>query len=1095
MQAAGKRFRREIQYVVFLIAIGILMIPAFAYADDAAAVAEENAAAAADADSGVLEDLQLEEKRSGAEPSRFVTRRLIVLSAQLEDSFGAINAWETGEEETVFEYATEDEAEAAYEQLRKTCTCYPDEVLRIETDGTPIEDLSLGMAQLRTAVQGSDVTVAVLDTGIDPARFENAGVSSGRISGASFDFINNTDTCSDAEGHGTTVAGIVAKNTPGNVSILSCKVLDQANNNSSAQMSTLLLIGSAVRYAQANGADVINMSFDLEPASGGSGSLDYLNDIIEDAYQDDVICTVASGNDGKQITGNDYPACLGSVVTVGSVDGNGERSEFSNYGKTLDFVAPGELPEMKGTSAAAPCIAACFAYLKGSDPKQAAPDLIERLRMLCTDLGDPDKDDQYGWGLPDMSKAGLTADHHYTKTILQPATCTAAGVARYECSDAGCDAFYEKAIPATGHTWEAAPGESTLRFTCSNRGCGAVLEGDALSGEIGGFQWELVHGGNNSSGMPVAHLQISGSGVMPQQDEYPWQAFRDHITTIVFSDDITALPANAFRGMKSLEYIAHTEDMADGTRKSGFPAAMTRIGEKAFFNCDALKTVTLGAGVSSIGDGAFSGCDQLENISVQQSNTSFMAEDGCLYNRSASRLLLCANTDGSFRQTVTSIAPYALYGSAATTVTIPSGVTQIGAAAFAKCHALRSVLFCGTGDIAIGENAFRDVNAGAYYPEGATGSWISGSYGGILRWHASNLTEDNAEVTLSQDTFEFTGEPIYPEVTVTIGTEGIQLEQGKDYDLVYSGNVNPGTAQVQVIGTNEGYSGVLSKTFTIEKAPFDFRNLSVPETVCAGEEVPVTYNGTLLKEIQELEIHYEWSPAERFHEEDTQDSKVLIADKKGEATLTVIADSNEFYEADVVKRYQVQVLPCAGGKHIWNKGVVQKPATYTQTGVKRFTCTRCGEIKDVTIAKIPGAKPGSVRKVGKLTYKVRNTTTVTLTKAPNLTSITVPNTVTINHKTYKVYSIGSKAFYKKTKLKKLVIGKNVTVIGAKACYGCGKLRYITIKGTGLKSVGKGAFSKIHKKAVAKVPKKKVKKYRGMLKKAGMNGKKQVVKAL
>lgn len=1099
MQATRKSLRKDIPYLLFLIVTGILMIPAFAYADEDAGDA---AAAMMEADGVFLEELQTDAEAAGETPSRFATKRLIVMTDQPEDDFGAIDAWAIGENETVLEYATEDEAKAAYENLRKTCKCYPDEVLCIETDGTPIEDLSLGMERLKTEVQGADVTVAVLDTGIDPtnAAFKKNGKTGSRIAAASSSFGENPGTLSDPDGHGTTVAGIVAKCTPDNVSILSCKVLDQVNNESTAKMSTLLLIGSAIRYAQANGSDVINMSFDLEPVSSSSRALDYLNDILDEAYRNGVICTAAAGNDGKQITNNNYPACLGSVVTVGAVDRNGERSDYSNYGKTLDFVAPGHLNTdndvEKGTSFAAPRIAACFAYLKASDPDASAPELIERLRTTCTDLGEPDKDDQYGWGLPDMSKAGLVIEHHYDKKIIQAATCTAEGTAKYECRDAGCSESYTKAIPATGHTWEAQSTGTALRFVCRNPNCDEVVEADALSGELGGgFHWQIANGGDNDSNMPVAHLQISGTGALPEKSEYPWEAFRDHITTIVLKDGITSLPAGAFCGMKSLVNIAHTDDLEDGIHYyNEFPASLTQIGEKAFFNCDALKTVNLGKDVVSIGDGAFSDCAQLEDISVNPNNNYFMTEDGCLYNHDGTELMLCTNDNGSFRQTVTSISPYAFYGSMITAVSIPSGVSSIGEVAFAECHALRSIQFRGSGAVTIEENAFRDANAGVYYPADATGSWIGNNYGGSLRWHESNLTEENTEVTLSQETFEYTGEPNCPDVTVMCG--GNELERGRDFELVYSSNVNPGKAQVQILGTDNGYSGILTRTFTVEKATFNFKNLQVPETVYAGETFPVRYNGRLLKEIQELEIEYKWTPEERFHiDQDAQKNTVLIADKQGAVTLTVTADSNEFFEADVAKRYSIRVLPCAGGKHTWNKGVVQKQATYTQTGVKRYTCTRCGQIKNTTIAKLPGAKPGSVRKVGKLTYKVRNTTTVMLTKAPNQAAVTVPNTVKINRKSYKVVSIGSKAFYKKTKLKKLIIGKNVTTIGAKACYGCGKLQYITIKGTELKSVGKSAFSKIHKKAVAKVPKKKVKKYRSMLKKAGMKGKKQVVKAL
>ena len=101
-------------------------------------------------------------------------------------------------------------------------------------------------------------------------------------------------------------------------------------------------------------------------------------------------------------------------------------------------------------------------------------------------------------------------------------------------------------------------------------------------------------------------------------------------------------------------------------------------------------------------------------------------------------------------------------------------------------------------------------------------------------------------------------------------------------------------------------------------------------------------------------------------------------------------------------------------------------------------------------------------------------------------SVTIPDTVTIDKVTYKVTSIAANAFKNNKKLKKVVIGKNVTKIGKKAFYGCGKLKKITVKTTKLtkKNVGRQAFKGIHKKAAFKVPKKKISSYRKVFRARG-----------
>ena len=88
--------------------------------------------------------------------------------------------------------------------------------------------------------------------------------------------------------------------------------------------------------------------------------------------------------------------------------------------------------------------------------------------------------------------------------------------------------------------------------------------------------------------------------------------------------------------------------------------------------------------------------------------------------------------------------------------------------------------------------------------------------------------------------------------------------------------------------------------------------------------------------------------------------------------------------------------------------------------------------------------------------------------------------------TFKVTAISKNAFQKNTKLKKVTIGENVSKIGANAFSGCKKLKNIKITSTQLtkKSVGKNAFKGIAKKAVIKVPKKKRKAYKNILKGKG-----------
>ncbi len=90
----------------------------------------------------------------------------------------------------------------------------------------------------------------------------------------------------------------------------------------------------------------------------------------------------------------------------------------------------------------------------------------------------------------------------------------------------------------------------------------------------------------------------------------------------------------------------------------------------------------------------------------------------------------------------------------------------------------------------------------------------------------NQLTSENTTVSLSSDSFVYTGQEIKPTVKVVLkkdGSEPITLTADEDYLLSYENNTNPGKAKVTVEGTNN-YKGTVSKTFKIlPKQPENFK--------------------------------------------------------------------------------------------------------------------------------------------------------------------------------------------------------------------------------------------------------------------------------
>ncbi len=139
-------------------------------------------------------------------------------------------------------------------------------------------------------------------------------------------------------------------------------------------------------------------------------------------------------------------------------------------------------------------------------------------------------------------------------------------------------------------------------------------------------------------------------------------------------------------------------------------------------------------------------------------------------------------------------------------------------------------------------------------------------------------------------------------------------------------------------------------------------------------------------------------------------------------------------------------------------------------------------------------KAGDVIQTNDAVYRITKMAatgnTVTLEKPLKKTNRTfnVPASIkSADGKTiFRVTEIAKNAFRKNTKLAKVVLGGNLAKIGANAFAGCKNLKTIRIASTALtkKSVGKNAFKGIHKKAVIKVPKKKLKAYQKFLKGKG-----------
>jgi hypothetical protein len=265
------------------------------------------------------------------------------------------------------------------------------------------------------SVNGAGQTIAILDTGIDYTNpvFGRSGYGGGHKIVDGYNFVDNNGDFMDHSGHGTAVAAVAAGNgytyrrhhyqgVASGANIVALKVDDGTGNVSAGAYEAAL--GWVIDHKSQYNITAVNIS------EGGNDK--FTSKVSGSDYGDElaqlkamgVFIAVSSGNDGWS-DGVEYPAADPAAVAVGSVDLNGQISDFSDTGPDMDLLAPGNqviAPSLdpttqtqniiyaSGTSFSSPITAAASMLLKQISPRATVDDLVTTLQNTGTPTTDPD---------------------------------------------------------------------------------------------------------------------------------------------------------------------------------------------------------------------------------------------------------------------------------------------------------------------------------------------------------------------------------------------------------------------------------------------------------------------------------------------------------------------------------------------------------------------------------------------------------------------------------------------------------------------------------------------------------------------------------
>jgi hypothetical protein len=271
------------------------------------------------------------------------------------------------------------------------------------TEGDPAQYAlqKLRLPQAHALAHGANVTIAVIDSGIDVRHPELANA-----------VVDSFDALGSREGphvHGTGIAGAIVSHARlmGSAPAARILAIRAFGVAASGAASTSFVILKGLDYAAAHGAQIINMSF-AGPKDG------LIERGIAAAAAKGILMVAAAGNGGPKSPPL-YPAANPNVMAVSATDAQDRLFAASNRGSHIAIAAPGvdiflPAPNEKyqmtsGTSFSAAYVSGLAALMLERNPVLKPDQVRAILVKTARDLGSPGRDDLFGAGEADAFAA------------------------------------------------------------------------------------------------------------------------------------------------------------------------------------------------------------------------------------------------------------------------------------------------------------------------------------------------------------------------------------------------------------------------------------------------------------------------------------------------------------------------------------------------------------------------------------------------------------------------------------------------------------------------------------------------------------------